>query len=146
MRATQSGRTLAVALAIGVCSCGWFEDRRPDSARVVMQGEPGSRVQLITSTTFVSGVDEAGVTRVVVIESDTTIATLPFDRTWDIAGDYRFFAQASRLDADLADLRMRVFVDAEVEFDDGGPLQAGIEYRFVYTFNQFYTSTIQVQF
>ncbi|MGH7466608.1 MAG: hypothetical protein ACRENP_01345 [Longimicrobiales bacterium] len=134
-----------VVLAAGLLAgCDWFEDRTPEEVRVVIKGDAGKQVRLITSTRFVAAVNEIGQTRVVIFESDTTVITLPHDRVYSLRGDPRFFAEAARQDADFQSLRMEVYVDRRKEFDEGGPLTAGQPYRFLFTFNQQITREIVV--
>jgi hypothetical protein len=133
---------LATALLAG--GCGWFEDPRPNDARLVVEGEAGKEVRLITSSKFVASVNDAGQTRVVLFEADTVYTTLPIDKTFEIAADERFFAETSRLDTDLQTVRMKVFLDRNLRFDEDGPLIADKPYRFVYTFNQYVTREILV--
>jgi hypothetical protein len=141
------GTILALMLALGVgAGCDWFEDPSPEEARVVIEGDAGTTVVLIVSSKFVAGVSEAGVTRVEIIESDTILTSPPFDRTFNIRGDYRFFIQAARLDADVGSFRMQVFVDEDREFDESGPLLQNGPFRFVFQFNQFLTDVIDVTF
>jgi hypothetical protein len=125
-------------------SCGWFEDPRPNEARLVVDGESGKPVRLIVSTKFVAAVNEAGQTRIVLFQADTIVTTLPIDRTVTIGGDERFFAETARLDSDLATVRMQVFLDRKKEFDEDGPLITGQPYRFVFSFNQQITRDIVV--
>lgn len=132
-----------VALALG---CDLFEDPTPEEARVVVSGDPAQPVQLIISSKFVAGVNSVGVTRVEILQSDTIVTTLPFDRTFSIRGDYRFFAQTAKINADLAQFRMQVFIDKDREFDQDGALLANSPFRFVYQFNQFLTDAIEVVF
>jgi hypothetical protein len=134
---------LALLLAGG---CSLFDDPAPEETRVVIEGEVGASVELITSSKFLAGVDQAGVTHVEILSADTLMVTLPFDRTFNIRGDYRFFSQASRVDADVSTFRMQVFIDTDREFDEEGGLFTGAPFRFVYQFNQFLTSTIDVTF
>lgn len=134
----------ALVAAILLTGCGLIEDPVPEEARLVIQGDAGKRVRLITSTKFVAAVTETGLTRVVIIESDTTVVTLPHNQTYSLRGDHRFFAEAAREDADFQLLRMEVYVDRRKQFDEGGPLVAGQPYRFVYTFNQAVTREIVV--
>jgi hypothetical protein len=133
---------LVTALLAG--GCGWFEDPRPNDARLVVEGEAGKEVRLITSSKFVASVNEAGQTRVVLFEADTVYTTLPIDKTYEIAADERFFAETSRLDSDLQSVRMKVFLDRDLRFDEDGPLVTNQPFRFVYTFNQQLTRDIQV--
>jgi hypothetical protein len=136
-----------VLLVLGLSAgCDWFDDPSPQEARVVIDGDPGTTIVVIASSKFVAGVNDIGVTRVEIIESDTIVTSPPLDRTFSIRGDYRFFVQAARLDADVNSLRMQVFVDDDREFDESGPLLADGPFRFVFQFNQFLTDVIDVTF
>jgi hypothetical protein len=137
--------TLLLSMAL-VAGCDWFSDPTPEEARVLISGSAGSTVELIVSSKFVAGVNDAGLTRVEIFESDTITTTLPFDRTFSIRGDYKFFAQAARTTADISSFRMEVFIDADREFDETGPLLAEAPFRFVFQFNQFLTDNIDVVF
>jgi hypothetical protein len=131
-------------LALSAATCGWFDSPVPDEARVVVEGESGKTVRVITSTKFFAAVNDAGQTRVVITSSDTTVATLPFTTTVRVEEDERFFVETARLDTDLQTVRMQVYFDGRKEFDEGGALTAGKPYRFVYTFNQAITREILV--
>ena len=139
-------RLFLVAAVLSGYGCGLLEPPVPETARVVIEGEAGSRVRLITATNFLAAVvPETSVTHIVVIQSDTTLATLPFQQEYAIRRDQQFFVQASRLDADLPDLHMSVFIDSDREFDETGPLRDGIFYRFVYMFNRRLTPDLEVE-
>lgn len=137
---------IAIVSLVLAPGCDWFSDPTPEEARVLVSGSAGSTVELIVSSKFVAGVNAAGVTRVEILESDTIATTLPFDRTFSIRGDYKFFAQAARTTADVGSFRMEVFIDSDREFDESGPLLAGAPFRFVFQFNQFLTDNIDVVF
>jgi hypothetical protein len=143
MRRTVFLLLFALGLAAG---CDWFKDPSPREARVVIDGAAGPTIVLIASSKFVAGVNDVGVTRVEIIQSDTIVTSLPFDRTFNIEGDYRFFIQAARLDADVGSFRMQVFVNEDRKFDEGGSLVENAPYRFVFQFNQFLTDVIDVTF
>jgi hypothetical protein len=136
------GIVLSAALLLG--GCGLIEDPTPDEARLTIDGEAGKPVRVIVSTEFVASVDERGQTRVVIFVADTVTTTLPFSRTYRINVDQRFFTETSRLDSDVANVHMQVFVDSRKQFDEGGPLTTGEPFRFVYTFNQAITRDIVV--
>jgi hypothetical protein len=133
---------LAALLPAGGCSL--VEDPSPNEARLVVQGEAGKEVRIIVSSKFVAAVNEAGQTRVVIIESDTVVTTLPFEASYQIEEDQQFFAEAARLEDDVQNVKMQVFVDQRIQFDEGGALMDGFPYRFVYTFNQQITRDIVV--
>lgn len=139
-------RTLAAMIVAAglLAGCGWLEDPSPNEARLVIAGETDKPVRIIISTAFVAAVDENNVTRVVIFEADTVVTTLPYERTYIIEDDQRFFAETARLEDDLQMLRMEVYVDNAKKFDEDGPLIAGRPYRFVYTFNQAITREIVV--
>ena len=138
-------KRLAFALAAVALSggCNWLEDP-PEEARLVITGDAGKQVRLITATNFVAAVTEEGITRVVIIEADTTLITLPHDRVYSLGDDQRFFAEAARQDSDFQSIRMEVYIDARKQFDERGALLAAQPYRFVYTFNQAITREIVV--
>ncbi|MGH7461425.1 MAG: hypothetical protein ACREMA_10395 [Longimicrobiales bacterium] len=127
-----------------LAGCNWFDDQVPEKARLVIQGDAGKQVRLITSSKFISAITEDGLTRVVIVEADTTFVTLPHTATYSLKGQARFFVEAARQDVDFQTVRMEVFVDARKQFDEGGPLVVGQPMRFVYTFNQAVTREIEV--
>jgi hypothetical protein len=129
---TRTGSLLAASLLVG---CGLVEDPSPNQARLVIHGESDKPVRVIISTQFVAQVDEIGRTRVVIFDADTVVTSLPYERVYAIEEDQRFFAEAARLDADLQNVQMQVFVDSRIQFDEGGALLADHPYRFVYSFN-----------
>ena len=122
---------LAAVLLIAGC----LEDPTPERARVLITGETGKIVRVIVASDFVATTNEAGQARVVISTSDTTIATLPFDKTFTIEETQQIFAEASRVDADVNNLRMQVMIDGSVRFDDGGVLSQR-PFRFLYMFNR----------
>jgi hypothetical protein len=130
--------------AVHLAGCGLIEDPAPNEARLVVFGETDKPVRLIISTEFVAAVNEDGQTRVVIIQADTVVTTLPYERVYTIEENQRFFAEAARLDEDLQTVHMEVYVDSRKEFDEGGALLEGQPYRFVYTFNQRITREIIV--
>lgn len=136
--------TLLLAVLAGTAACGLIEDPSPNEARLVVEGEAGKQVRIIVSTEFVAAVNEVGQTRVVLIESDTLVTTLPYESRYRIEEDQRFFADVSRLEDDLESVHMEVVIDGRVEFAEGGVLLEGQPYRFVYTFNQMITRDIVV--
>lgn len=131
----------ALTLVLG---CGIIEDPTPEQARLIVTGDAETPVRLIVSTKFVAQVNEIGQTRVVIFESDTLVTTLPYETLHAINQDQRFFVEAARLDADLQNVQVQVFVDERKLFDEGGALLADQPYRFVYTFNQRVTRDIVV--
>ena len=139
-------RVLVTALLAQSTACGWFDDQRPNEAHIDIDGTPGARVRLITSSTFVAATTETGITQVTVITSDTAWPALPFQATHQIAADQRFLVEVSRFEVDLDSVRVRVFVDEDEEFNEGGALLTDRPYLFVYTFNQPITSVVNVVF
>lgn len=138
-------RRIAGALvALLLAGCGLVEDLTPDEATLVVEGEAGKEVRIIVSTDFVAAVTEEGITRVVILTSDTLVTTLPYRHSYRIQETQRFYAEAARLDTDLESVHMEVAIDDRVQFAEGGVLLEGQPYRFVYTFNQAITREILV--
>jgi hypothetical protein len=134
---------MAAALAVGGCDL-LLDNPAPEEARLAVQGEAGKPIRVITSTEFVAGVDELGVTRVELFVADTVVTTLPYRQTYRIDRGQRYFVEASRLGTDLQTIQVQVWVDDRKQFDRGGTLIDGSPYRFVYTFNQVVTRDIIV--
>ena len=130
-------------LAVDLVLSGCIEDPTPKRARIVINGEAGKTVRVIMASEFVAAVNEQGQTRVVIFSADTTTATLPFEKTVSIEQSQQFFAETSRAAADVQNLRMQVFIDNKIRFDEGGLLRDK-PFRYVYTFNRPTTQDIQV--
>jgi len=116
-------------------SCGWFENPTPDEIRVRLEGDL-SELQLVTSTRFVAATDGTGRWRVQMFNADTTVISLPFDRTWNISGDQRFVLLGSLADSTAGLVRLRVDVDGDQAFDNRIQALVDNPIRFVYLFNQ----------
>lgn len=136
----------AAALIFVLASCDWFDDPSPDQARLLIDGPTGTAVKLLTSTKFVAARRNDGVTAVEIVEADTTSVTLPFEASYNIRDDQRFLAWTSYLGTSIETMRMRVFLDGAKEFDEAGRLDEGIDYRFLYAFNQPVTDVIEITF
>jgi hypothetical protein len=133
---------IVLLASLAASACNWFEDPAPNKARLVVQGEAGKMVRLIVSTRFAAAVNEQRQTRVEIFDSDTIVTTLPFERVYTIEDDQRFFVETSRLDTDLQNVHMQVFIDDRRQFNEVGALLAEAPYRFVYAFNQVITRDI----
>jgi hypothetical protein len=138
----------AVFLVVAVWLAGGCDlllgNPEPGQARLVIGGEAGKPIRVIISTEFVAAVNELGQTRVEIFVADTVVTTLPYEHTYNIEKDHRFFAEAARLDSDLQTFNVQVYLDDRKQFDEGGSLIEGFPYRFVYLFNQAVTSDIAV--
>lgn len=137
-------RTAILLVAALALTGGCIENPSPEEALLVVDGEAGKEVRIIISSRFVASVDQQQRTTVVLIEADTVVTTLPFQRRMAIDQDQRFFAETSRLESDLQNVHMEVRIDSDVEFAEGGSLHQGSPFRFVYAFNQFITREIVV--
>ncbi len=136
---------IVLVAVLAVAGCGLLLDNpEPREARLVIDGEAGKPIRIITSTVFVAAVTEAGQTRVQLFVADTVITTLPYRRVYRIDEDHRYFVEAARLDNDLRALHMQVYVDDRKQFDESGVLIDGAPFRFVYAFNQMITREILV--
>lgn len=134
-----------VVAVLAMCGCDFLLDNpAPEEARLVIEGEAGKPIRVITSMEFVAAVNELGQTRVELFLADTVVTTLPYQRTYRIDEEQRYFVEASRLDNDLQTIQVQVWVDDRKQFDRGGTLLDGFPYRFVYAFNQAFTRDVVV--
>lgn len=122
-------------LAVAALVTGCLEDPSPKRARVLVTGEAGKTVRVTVSSDFVATQNEAGQARIVVSSSEQVAATLPFDKTFNIEEAQQIFAEAARIDTDVDNLRMQVYIDGKIRYDDGGPLRSR-PFRFLYMFNR----------
>jgi hypothetical protein len=136
---------LGVAATLFASGCGVLLDNpAPEEARLIIDGEAGKPIRVITSSVFVASVNDLGQTLVQLFEADTVFTTLPYQHVHGIDEDHRFFVEASRVDDDLESIHVEVYVDDRKQFDQGGTLIPDHPYRFVYTFNQATTRDIRV--
>ena len=139
----KSVNILLVAFVGGALGgCGWFDDPSPESATVTLTGDAGQVVELLVSKQFVAGVDQNQVTRVQVFQGDTLRRAVPWDTTISIRIEQRFFVKMLDADSVSQQLRMRVLIDANPEYDKAG--QASEVFQFVYTFNQPVTNVVEL--
>lgn len=143
MRPPPSVRAVLLALAMGSGACGWFDDPSPDEARLVVESDAATPVRVVVSLRFVAGETEVGDTQVEVFQADTFDVTPPFDRTFGIREEQRFFAEVSRLEED-GRVRVRVYLDGDERFNDTGGLAEEGPFRFVFLFNQIVSRNIEV--
>ena len=74
--------------------------------------------------------------RVQVFGSDTTKISLPFDRTWNIREDQRFFMVGIPADSTGVPMRLRVHLDGDESVDNNVLARINTPVRFMYIFNQ----------
>ncbi|MGH7483662.1 MAG: hypothetical protein ACRELV_16060, partial [Longimicrobiales bacterium] len=131
-------------LLIMGCDLIGFGDPLPERARVIAEGDATASVRLVFSRSFVAGLGEDGITRVRLLQADTLLRILPFDTTYDLRGRDGIFAELSHAGADLSDVRLRVLLDDDEQFDRAGSLEAGAPYRFLYSLGQFVGREVEV--
>ena len=122
-----------VALAAG--GCAWFEDPSPAVVSVTLNGQADSFV-IITSTEFFATTNEAGDLGVQVFNSDTTIISFPFERSWDIRDEGRFLLLGMPADSGAVTVRLRVLLDGDEDYDASVRALIDDPVRYIYLFNQ----------
>lgn len=127
------GLLLWVVLAAG--GCGWLDDPSPDFVRVMIDSDDDS-LMLITSTQFFQTTNEAGEVGVQVFSSDTTIASFPFDQSWNIKDEQRFLLMGLPTDSSAISVRMRILLDGDPDFDKTVTVVIDDPIRYMYLFNQ----------
>ena len=136
---TQPPRTLAAAVLAAVAltawGCAWFADPSPEVVRVTLEGE-GETFILVTSTEFFATNNETGRMTAQLFEADTTVISLPFDRSWNISEEQRFFLLAVPVDTSAVRVQVRVFLDGDKDFDRSVDAVTDDPVRYIYLFNQ----------
>ncbi len=127
------GSCFLVALVAGGCS--WFEDPSPATVSVTLNGQADSFV-IITSTEFFASTNEAGDLGVQVFNSDTTIISFPFERSWDIQDEGRFLLLGMPADSGAVTVRLRVLLDGDEDYDINVRALIDDPVRYIYLFNQ----------
>ena len=127
------GSCFLVALVTG--GCGWFDDPSPATVSVTLDGQADSFV-IITSTEFFATTNEAGGLGVQVFNSDTTIISFPFERSWDIQDKGRFLLLGMPGDSGAVTVRLRVLLDGDEDYDASVRALIDDPVRYIYLFNQ----------
>ena len=127
------GSCFFVALVAG--GCGWFDDPSPATVSVTLDGQADSFV-IITSTEFFATTNEAGDLGVQVFNSDTTIISFPFERSWDIQDKGRFLLLGMPADSGAVTVRLRVLLDGDEDYDVSVRALIDDPVRYIYLFNQ----------
>ena len=129
----SAGVFLVAALTAGGCS--WLDDPSPEFVRVMIDSDDES-LMLITSTQFFQTTNEIGEVGVEVFSSDTTIASFPFDRSWNIKEEQRFLLMGFPTDSSAVMLRMRILLDGDPDYDRTVTVLIDDPVRYIYLFNQ----------
>ena len=127
------GSCFFAALVAG--GCGWFDDPSPATVSVTLDGQADSFV-IITSTEFFATTNEAGDLGVQVFNSDTTIISFPFERSWDIRDKGRFLLLGMPADSGAVTVRLRVLLDGDEDYDASVRALIDDPVRYIYLFNQ----------
>ena len=136
MKRTQRlSRIACLVPALTVWGCVWWDDPSPDRVRVTMEGQAESLL-LVISTEFIATNNEAGSTSVQLFEADTTLVSLPFDRSWDISEEQRFFLMGTPVDSSTVRVQVRVYLDGDKDFDRDVNAFIDDPVRYIYLFNQ----------
>lgn len=130
---------------LSAAACESLAEPEPSLARILLEGEEGEIVELVTSREFVLTRNRGEVLRVNLFSSDTLLTPLPYDGTRELAGEGRIFVEASARGDGVDAFRMRILLDDEPTFTEAGPLLAGAPFRFVYDNGELFTSTMQVR-
>ncbi|MDE2784142.1 MAG: hypothetical protein OXK77_14385 [Gemmatimonadota bacterium] len=128
-----SGLFLLLVLAAGACD--WLEDPSPEFVRVMIESDDDA-LMLITSTEFFQTTNEVGEVGVQVFNSDTTIASFPFDQSWNIKDEQRFLLMGFPPDSSAVMVRMRILLDGDPDFDRTVTVLIDAPIRYIYLFNQ----------
>lgn len=121
---------------ITTSGCGWLDDPSPEFVRVMIESDDDS-LMLITSTQFFQTTNELGEVGVQLLDSDTTtIASFPFDQTWDISAEQRFLLMGFPADSGAVTAHLRILLDGDPDYDRTVTVLIDNPVRYIYLFNQ----------
>lgn len=126
---------LCLLVVLTTWGCSWFDDPSPEFVRVMIESDDES-LMLITSTQFFQTTNEVGEVGVQVFDSDTTIASFPFDQSWNIKDEQRFLLMGFPTDSSAVSVRMRILLDGDLDFDKTVTILIDDPVRYIYLFNQ----------
>lgn len=116
-----TGKAVAMLLLVlPLASCGLLEtdDRRPDRARIVIEGSSDVPLRLVVSQRFTATPNsETGLLDIVLATWDDDTLELPIDRTVNVETDRFLVRLVNPSQSDTADVRMRVIFDGNVVYD-----------------------------
>ncbi len=126
----------ALTILFTATGCALFEpDEGAERAVVSIVGSSSVPLALLTSTDFVVVLDpETSSTDVELNSSDTSsVASLPFNQTYGISLNDRFFVRLSNPDTTVvASVRMSVSIDGQDLYDASGEITGERWLEFVY--------------
>ena len=130
----------SIAMAFSVCLGGCLfdiEDKSPESARIVVEGDAGLSIQVATSTRFLAGSTFDGGQASVsleLLEADTVVRSLPIDTTVDIRGTGRIFVVLlATADGTPAVISFEAWLDGERRAIQSADLSLG-DLTFLFVF------------
>lgn len=120
-------------VSAGCSSISDTDDDPPETARVLFEGSAPVPLEVVASTNFTRFTDQFGETIVELHASDTLEASPPFDQTWSMTGtNVGFYIQVRNPDSEVADIRLRVFIDGEKRYDQEAEMaDASLAWVFV---------------
>lgn len=125
----------SLLVAVAAWGCDWFADPSPEIVRVTLEGDADSFI-LVTSTEFIATNNESGDMTAQLFDADTTVISLPFDQSWNIEAEQRFFLLAAPADTSAVRVQVRVFLDGDKDFDRSVDAVIEDPVRYIYLFNQ----------
>lgn len=136
MKRRSYGLALCAGLAFALGSCGWFDDPTPKFIRVVIDGEAGKQLRVISSTSFTYSVDEFGGQEVTPSLSDTTIWTLPIDSIVNIEQQFQYLIYAVPTDSSTIPLQFDFRINDERSSRGSAEVNFMTPLRYLMQFNQ----------
>jgi hypothetical protein len=125
-----------VAAVVSACSLGTEAGERPTSARVRVEGTSPHQLLLITTDDLYEQYNPlSGEVTPVPVNADTTLITLPFDKTLNIGRTGSVYVELRNTEVATASVRLRVELDNGEGDDRTATLSdnAALIYYFMFT-------------
>lgn len=125
--------SLLLAGAWIVAGCGILDEGEPERVRVRIDGAEGHPIQLVITDDFDVLLSEEGENRDVFLYSaDTSSVTAPFDRSFDLGPNRRFYSTFSSDQVASELVSVKVWVEDDLRYDRQTVFQDEV-LEFLYT-------------
>ena len=141
IRHSAFGISLLLLSVTVLAACDLVGKSGPEEVRLRIEGNSAESIRLITSRLFltdrIQDIDIDGSVidsmSIVLIRADTSMINLPFEQTYDIRSEQRFYVRMNRSSPENDGLIARMWIDGELKFErqPGGDRDS---LQFIYNF------------
>lgn len=136
-RHCRAASLLALTVLTGACGLIEPQSDPAQQATVTVQGTSPVPLELITASNFTLAFNqETGVTDSNLLVADTAALSPPFEQVYDVSSLERFLVRVTNADSMVASLRLQVFLDGILEYDQQANISDGGSLEYSFQFNR----------